>query len=561
MKKLLAILLSAVLVVGCLSVLSACGGEEEKGEEPAREGGYYPNITLSLSALYYSSYQETFDAKGWDLVRNPVCDYIRKELGIKFKLAFDSNDIVPYLDKLSAKIYAGELADIANLADAYWAFPMLKAAEKNGLLTDLTSYIKGEDEVRFSDDVLAAWETAGEEIFYAGTFNGRIKMLPWLQDSRTSTASWLFIREDWLDTVGKRTPTTIDELTDVMRAFKNMNDASYGLVVDQNFVETASIFNAYGVTPFYWYETDGGELRYGLTDAEPMKDAIAQLREWYVEGLINCGEENDIEVVGSLPYAANEVITGKAGMVIAPYTYNIANETIKRNPEARFTIVPMFAADGYEMNIATASNCFMYYVVGKDCKYPEAVVKVYNICMELYTDESHAEFFVPPQIERYDGNTVDGWYPIQFCPMRNTPKPDVEAQLEFIDQIQRRDAEGLNDAQLKTFNDYWDAVDGGFTKKNYANYLMYKEGGVYDLYYGNLDSANYVQNKFAVSNTAAMDKYLTDINCMVTVEIVAIIKGDYPVDHYDTVVKSWYEQGGEEITGEVNDWWKTVKVG
>ncbi|MBR2327500.1 MAG: hypothetical protein IKA51_02645 [Clostridia bacterium] len=559
MKKTICIILSIVLLLGSLSIFAACGGGGDPGIQPNREEGYYPNIELTLSTLYYALYQDTFEGKRWNLVKNPVCDLIKEELGISFRLATEVNDIGAYLEKLNADIYAGRLADLANLADAYWALPMLKIAEQNGLLTDMTSYVRGTADVKFSDDVYDAWNEAGEEIFYAGTFDGKIKMLPWTQDSRSSTAAWLFIRTDWLENVGKTIPTSIDEMTEVMRAFKNMNDSTYGLVLPTDYLSGASFFNMYGVTPFYWDEDENGELCYGLTETDPMKDAIAQLQDWYSEGLLNSAEDNSFTNIGSLGIAAREVMMSKAGMMFGSTSLNLANETIRRTPDARMTAIPLFAADGYEVEIATASNCFMYYAVGSNCKYPEAVVKVYNLIMELYTDDENAWYHVNSVFQNELGEDVEGWPPMQFSPIRTSAKTDVDGLIETLGKIQERDSEGLSASELVAFDAYWDAKENGFNNKNYWTYELYKENGVYSSYYENLDSTNYVKNKFAVSNTPAMDMHLSDIDASVVLGIASIIMGENPVEYYDVLIDSWYENGGTEITAEVNAWWDSVK--
>ncbi|MBQ2945749.1 MAG: hypothetical protein IJD95_04215 [Clostridia bacterium] len=568
MKKLLSILLCALMLIGVISGFAACSEPEDQGDRPTRPEGYYPNITLTLNNLTYVQYDPLFHANGWDLANNPYMDLVKEEMGIKFKISIDVNDISLYLEKLNAEIAAGKFADLTCVANKSFAFNFLKNANQNDLLADLTPYIKGTDEsVKPSENVLKSWEQAGETVFFPGTFDGKIKAIPWINDARGTAYNFMYIRSDWLERVGKSVPTSLDELTEVMRAFKNNIDGAYGLVVDADFMAGCSckIFDMHGVEPFGWYENENGELAYGITNSEAMKAALNVLRGWYAEGLINSDENNDFTSIGSLHYASQEIINGKAGVYFGSHSMGFVSNTLRKNSDARFVTVPLFSADGFDLAIKTDNDAYMFYAVSKENKYPESAMKLYNMYMEVIVNENNdPTYSMLTSNSKYTdelGEEKESYAPIQFAPIRTTKPFDLEESMEFLTKIQQRNSEGMTQNELKSFNEYWDAVDSNeITYKNYWTVELYKEGGVYDQLYNMYETATYARNKFFSVPTPAMDTLLGKLQATPVLDAVAIIKGEQPVDYWDTTVDTWLSTGGQTITDEVNAWWQGVNV-
>ena len=568
MKKALSILLCALMLVTVLSGLAACTKPEDPGEQPVRAEGYYPNITLTINQMSYVQYDPVLNAKGWTLTDNAIMDLIKEQYGIKFKQSIDVKDIGVYFEKLAAEIVTGKFADLNAMGDFYFGLPNLKSAEQNGLLADLTSFIKGTDEkAQPSEDVLELWEQAGETIFYPGTFDGKIKTFPWVSDARGGAYNFIYIRQDWLNQVGKQVPTSIDELTDVMRAFKNNIDGAYGLVIGNGFMTQGEnycgIFDMFGVQPFSWYETENGDLAYGITNAEPMKAALRVLNQWYTEGLINSNEDNDLSVMGGLHYTSQEIMNGKAGMHFGSTSMGFIGNTLRKNKEARFVAVPLFAAEGYDLKVWAGNDAFMFYAVGADCEYPEAIMKLYNFYVEIMEDEDNIyyDYVKPTEYENEAGEIVQDYPAVQFAPLRTNAATDIEKNLEFLEKILNKDTEGLTAGETETYNKYWEAVDSGkIDYKNYWTVETYKEDGILATYYELLDTVTFERNRYFAGPTASMEQYNADIEPQVILDAIQIIKGEFPVDYWDTTVANWKATGGDTITAEVNAWWQGVNV-
>ncbi|MGG1515490.1 extracellular solute-binding protein [Paenibacillus oryzisoli] len=133
--------------------------------------------------------------------------------------------------------------------------------------------------------------------------DGKIYAIP--QGTRTESfnspnTAGLLIRQDWLDNLGLKQPTTLDELHDVLKAFtfndpdKNGKNDTYGLGGNKTSTFD-TIFGAYGLgfstfninTPssIFWTQKDGKIVKSFVTPEA--KKALATLQQWYKEGIID----------------------------------------------------------------------------------------------------------------------------------------------------------------------------------------------------------------------------------------------------------------------------------
>jgi ABC-type glycerol-3-phosphate transport system substrate-binding protein len=103
------------------------------------------------------------------------------------------------------------------------------------------------------------------------------------------------IRMDWLDKLGLKVPTTMDEFREVARAFTlkdpdgNGKNDTYGTSFRQNVNFIDSFFHAYGVAPGHhqagmWRVRNGKQTNDWVQPQ--MKEALLNLASWYAEGLI-----------------------------------------------------------------------------------------------------------------------------------------------------------------------------------------------------------------------------------------------------------------------------------
>ena len=94
-----------------------------------------------------------------------------------------------------------------------------------------------------------------------------------------------YVRSDWLEACNLEVPTTIDELTNVLRAFKETYNASAPLTWYIDGKDSYAYFlGAWNVGPGFFQQD--GTVNYGpLTDE--YKAYITQMKSWYDEGLLD----------------------------------------------------------------------------------------------------------------------------------------------------------------------------------------------------------------------------------------------------------------------------------
>lgn len=99
------------------------------------------------------------------------------------------------------------------------------------------------------------------------------------------------VRQDWLEKLGLKMPTTIDEWYDVLKAFKEKDPNGNGkadeipIYLDKAiFATDAPFLGAWGIN--YGFYQDSGKVKYGPIQPE-FKDFLATMNKWYKEGLLD----------------------------------------------------------------------------------------------------------------------------------------------------------------------------------------------------------------------------------------------------------------------------------
>ncbi len=122
--------------------------------------------------------------------------------------------------------------------------------------------------------------------YFSTAGDGNIYFIPFIADGQASTG-W-FIRQDWLDKVGKEIPNTVDELYDVLVAFRDGDPNGNGqkdevplFAMKGDVAGMLSLFNAY--RSFHYGD---GKVAFG-----PMEDnfltGIKTIAKWFGEDLID----------------------------------------------------------------------------------------------------------------------------------------------------------------------------------------------------------------------------------------------------------------------------------
>lgn len=133
---------------------------------------------------------------------------------------------------------------------------------------------------------------------YVQTFasgpDGNMYFIPYVPDG--GVGKGYYIRQDWLDAVGKESPTNVDELYEVLKAFADEDPNGNGQKdeipyfsrhVSENFRdnEATRLVHFWGARTDFFVD-DSGKVQHGFA-TEAFKTGITNVAKWYAEGLID----------------------------------------------------------------------------------------------------------------------------------------------------------------------------------------------------------------------------------------------------------------------------------
>lgn len=292
MKKLLAMSITLALVV---SMFSACGDNAANSSEGASSssgssssgsssqaassgteavGITYPlegNPKLTLVASEnayvlnsYATWQETPFIEAW-----------AEQTGVDLEASFVSD--------FSVYLASGDYADIIVYGWNGYSGGAAKAIS-DGIIIGIEDYVE-----EFAPDY---WKVLNSDPNYLkGTMTSAGNMVGFY-NVRTEPAriSWgAYTRGDWLEDLNMEVPTTIDEFTAMLNAFKEEKDASipFGATLGtlQGMGGNGILTSAFGLARTDYYQLNG-TIHYGPFE-DTYKDYVTYLSQLYADGLLD----------------------------------------------------------------------------------------------------------------------------------------------------------------------------------------------------------------------------------------------------------------------------------
>lgn len=561
------LLASALAMTMLVTALAACGKKEADVKNSSSSnsssgntvtaqdpyGKYDQPVTVRLvrSVNANSKYDE-----GKSIENNDFIDEIKKQLNIEVKYDWvaASGD---FDQKMSLAISSNNLPDAAlvNLTQ-------FKSMQKYGQLADLTDIFNS----TACDLLKSYYKSGGEALKQLTEADGKIMAIP-ATIPKASGMSEMWIRQDWLDKLGLQAPKNIEELKAVAKAFVEQDPDGNGKKdtigisgpsksgnlagTDGNQYGLDPIFGAYKSFPKYWLKDNNGNVIYGSTQPET-KEALKTLAEMYKEGLI----DKELLVRDDIQQL---VLDEKVGIFFGPWWtgYTLGDAWKKESaPNWQAYAYPRADDGNYYAHMSAPANTFL--VINKNCKNPEAIVKIVNL---LLRDE-------PKWVESGLGKNpgVGESYPI-FTVFDNVD--EIEASYDILNKylkgetdiaavdfsshkLLKDDMEAIKKLKLEPFDDFsvnkWDLKNGGDLKTtNLPRLISIMVGDrplatdkeikeVYSLYYGQTETMN--------SRWANLQKLEKET-------FAKIVMGSAQIDSFDEFVEKWNAQGGEKILKEV----------
>ncbi|AIQ19712.1 hypothetical protein H70357_25600 [Paenibacillus sp. FSL H7-0357] len=543
MKKTGVLLSAALLMTG---LLAGCGsdnkGSSSAAEATLKDGKYDPPITISIAKQQDENAGKYIN--GESLNDNVLTRWGKEHLGIQIETTLLGGDATQYNTKLRLALTGSEkLPDVLPVYDTSLENDLIQS----GLVKDITEDISKYMPERLKE-IYKEYPTAFNPVIQDGKVYG-MPIAPNLTEGQV-----MLIRQDWLDKLNLKAPTTIDEFEKVIAAFTNDDPDGNGKQDTYGFdfsgkdsyntgwvSDSVMIFSAYTGKhlPGQWYSEDG-KLTYGSV-AEGTKDALAKLRDWYSKGYLN----KELATQGAWDALA-DFTEGKAGIIIGrPWLYGSVKDVETNVQGAKISAYPTISGVSGDKTYQSGQQNDGVFMFNKDFNNMEAFFLYYD---KLYDAAFGTGDFKYGYAEGYDYDTVNG--EVVFDSKKfNTPMDAAQGvgKMSFTKNTPNVDGPG------KSFYDLAQGAkpDNGVLMRSAANDPTAKDG--YVISYENRDVL--LPNAFNGPPTKTMQTSWEQLNTMEKETFTKIIYSKEPLEAYDTFVKQWHDKGGTQITEEVNDWY------
>jgi len=557
--KLLLLMLAVTLVISACSGNSKSNGETSSSPPASNSasgesGSASPEASQETEQIDpYGKYEtpisftmskpDTPDNKlpdGDTLENNWYTRYIEQTLNVKITHDWTAQGDA-YTQKFSLSLSSGNLPDVMFVSSE----KDLRSLVEADLIEDLTEVYE-----KYASPLLKGfYASTGEGVaLKTSTFDGKLMALPDL-NVKANGVQLLWLRQDWLDNLKLAPPKTIDELADVLKAFKAHEPSSVGLTGDPNLMQYNqlhtwnSLFAAMGSYPKQWVKDADGKLVYGSITPET-KTALAKLRELYADGLI------DKEFAIHKQEEENALIaSGKSGAMFGPWwlTWWPLADTVKNNPKAewRAYALPQDGSGMFNTPMPPINNG--YIVVRKGYANPEAAVKVLNVQQRAIVNEDEV-FNNAPETKTYREIGAH-WTNFPFnlsIAYFNQVEDDALLARDVLEG--RKSEDELKVATAKAWYDMALAEKNEPKKDTnaWAHWVVVNSSGP-----AMAEPMNLHYSEF-YGTTETMLTKATVLEKLESETFLRIILGTSGLEEFDSFVDKWKKLGGDEITAEVN---------
>lgn len=253
--------------VALSSILAACGGESSGSQ--TNEGAGTGQIRIM--STFFSPTPPADD--------NPVKQEIEKATNTDLNIEWVSDN--NYAEKLNVILASGDIPDLVFINDPF--HPVFRNAANQGAFWDVSEFINDYPNIKAG---------ISEEAWAATAIDGKNYGIP--RPRPAEGESFFVVRQDWLDNLGLKAPTTTEELYKVMKAFtendpdkngKNDTIGMAGQVNPTDMGQLAEVEQSFTGAVGDWKETDDGKITYtGLLPE--MKESLEFLHRAHQEKLI-----------------------------------------------------------------------------------------------------------------------------------------------------------------------------------------------------------------------------------------------------------------------------------
>lgn len=209
------------------------------------------------------------------------------------------------------------------------------------------------------------------------SFDGHIYFLPRYEDS--GTAKGWYIRKDWLEALNLEEPQTVDEVYNVLKAFKEQDPNGNGQQDEVPFFNRegtmSDIYNLFGIRQNFSINEETGKVQYSKYVPE-YKTAVENAAKWYAEGLI------DQEIFTRGANSREELLGNNTGGMTHDWFTSTSsyNEKLQESvPGINFDVIaPPADINGDVWEDTNRTQEYVGWGISATNEYPEETIKYFD---------------------------------------------------------------------------------------------------------------------------------------------------------------------------------------
>ncbi|MDF2922800.1 MAG: transporter substrate-binding protein [Paenibacillaceae bacterium] len=498
---------------------AACGSQSDDGASNAAS----PAASATAAATVAATSGPKPELKAlmrWmkdDYNTYPVAKMLEEKTG--YKVTYDMLPADKPGDKLNLLIASSEPYDLISVGGDNTFKALYADYAKKGALVDLTQLID-----KYGPNIKKA---ISQKSFDAIKVDGKIYAIP--HTTSNTVGASLIIRKDWLDKLGLKVPATLDELTEVLKQFKEKDPGGNGdknipLSMVGNAPMLSNVVGAFGLAN-EWNDAGGKLVPRAMDPA--YKDYLTHMADLYKQGLI------DKEFAINKDATVKEKFTsGKVGVIPQGWADvpTVADALKKNVPTAEYVFIPALKGKDGKAGFGASSGFDRITFIPKSSKHPEDAIKYMNAKLE---EETFKNMAIGEEGKHY--TFKDGVYS-PILPIFNDERNNAGNFLTGIDEVKYPIYWQARVRKDQRLFDAWD-------------YLNPKQPDA--LKFPNpLGLAPYLA-QYAKDN-AQLEQLVIDYT-------TKVIVGGEPISGLDAFVAKYKAAGADASYKEVNEWYATVK--
>lgn len=495
--------------------------------KPADPFGKY-KTPITLTAVKYSIANWTY-LPNENIENNYYTKEIEKTLGINVKYNWTA-DSSEYVNKLNITLASGEMPDFFQCDSRTF-----KNLADNEQLADLTNVYE-----KYASPRIKSQGASFPQGFASAKIDGKLLALPLLGYGIITAPQIMWIRDDWMKKYNLTAPKTMDDLMKIAATFKANVPNSYGLAVQKDFLiggmeSIIPLANAYHAYPAIWIKNADGKIVYGSIQPE-MKKVLKLAQDMYKNGMID--KEFGVKDVNKVN---EDIINGKVGIMLGPewLCYWPGPDALKKDINAVWRPYPMPSTDNVPVQLQSPWPITQYFVVSKECKYPEAVVKMLNLADKL----DSLGLPVPKEVNNLDRGASPVW--------NNNPTTAIATLAHVSQALAKKDKLiCVTDTERKDYDQAITWVDSKNIDGAGTYWELSSEGSL-SVIKPYVDSNHILIDKLAGSLPSVYSEKKATLDKLELETFTKIIMGA-SMDEFDKFVNTWNKLGGVASTKAVN---------